>query len=562
MKTYSAQEFTKLFGKDAYQSFSGGQQSTRESISDVIARNFKSGINQVKEGFSQADASNPNNNVGTFFKGIGNIGSGAINTILSPISPATESTIGKATNFVANKISDIPAVQKFADTGAGQAIASGAQDVANYANIAGAVGGALEVPKVGSVVRDTSGNIVGKAQDALSTIKENASSYPKVIADKITNGKIDVKTQTILKETPSVTFDKYVQAGEQALTDPRKLTPLEIAGQKGEQVAQQLKDSLKQIGQKKADALASVKTVRLPDVAITQIDKLKSLLQTKLTDSERNLVNQLIDEYKTLGKNPTVGSVDSTIDKLQATLYEKSKGVAVPTTPRIQGIVNKSIGEVNSKLKSAVDNALGNTKYSDLNAMYAERVNTFNTLNKLLGEGGTKGGSLMKRFFSPQDAGIKSLFDTIKKEYGVDLGAEAQVAKFVMDTLGDTRARSLLSLPPTSKLGLINKGLDYVEKKLTSPENVLEKAKSMTKDFVNKVEKTPKQSLLEKYKNSKFGDQSGFVKNPFASDASKLQTQDTFQRLQAQKVKLLDQGLSENSPQIKNIIKAMKSLKK
>lgn len=49
-----------------------------------------------------------------------------------------------------------------------------------------------------------------------------------------------------------------------------------------------------------------------------------------------------------------------------------------------------------------------------------------------------------------------------------------------METLGDTRARSLLQLPPTSKLGIVQKGLEVVEKKFTSPEKVFNKARSMT----------------------------------------------------------------------------------
>ena len=50
-----------------------------------------------------------------------------------------------------------------------------------------------------------------------------------------------------------------------------------------------------------------------------------------------------------------------------------------------------------------------------------------------------------------------------------------------MDTLGDVRATSMLELPPTTPAGFISKGVDMVEKKLTSPKKVFEKARSISK---------------------------------------------------------------------------------
>jgi len=324
-------------------------------------------------------------------------------------------------------------------------------------------------------------SLVDKSSNAFNAIKNDTSGLYKKFTDKITSSKIDAKTQTLLKETPVEKLNKIIKQGEEALVDPRKLTPLEQTGNQVKQSLKLIKNDMATIGEQKASLLKSVGKIKTPNIAVEQINKVKALLQTKLTDAERSLVNQYIDELSKLGVNPTAASVDATIDKLFATLFEKSKGVAVPMTTRIKAAVNQSIGELNSKLKNAVDTALKSDAYSKINLSYSQRINLFNKLNKVLGEEGVKGGSVVKRFFSPSDAGIKELFKQIKDLYGIDLAQDATLARFVMETLGDTRAKSLLQLPATTPTGIVNQVLDFAEQKLTTPKKVFEKAKSISK---------------------------------------------------------------------------------
>ncbi len=167
METYSIEEYNKKYGNQGAWSNLPAQPApgTRPSITETVANAFKGGVNQVKEGFQQAGqgGGNPIN----LLEGIGKIGSGAVSAAFSPLAPITEPTIGAATKYAADKISDIPAVQKFANTKAGETTARVAGDVANYANIAGAVGGAMEVPKVGTAVKTGT-------QDALASAKAAA----------------------------------------------------------------------------------------------------------------------------------------------------------------------------------------------------------------------------------------------------------------------------------------------------------------------------------------------------------------------------------------------------
>lgn len=485
MQTISEEEFKKRYGTQGLTQFK--TEPKKDGLfgdTSYIKNAFKSGVDQVKKGLDQA--SNGKGNPLALGQGALNIGVGAIGAAFSPLALVTK-PIGTGLNYAADKLSETPL---FKDPNAAylpeqnnpyDKIQHGVEAVQNLATIAGTVGGSKAVVGAGSKALGMGANIAQSAENGLATVGANLSKYPKQIADRITTGKIEPKVQTILKESPASMFDEYIQTGQKALKDPRHLTPLEIAGNKATDVARTMKEDLGNIGKQKSAVIESVAKTRVPNVALEQIEKIKPLLQKKLTNSERSLVNEYLTELKSLGKNPGAGSLDATVDKLQATLYEKSHGVAIPTTPRVKAFINQSIGELNSKLKIAVDSAVGDNSYSSLNAGYGKKINMFNTLNKSLGEAGTKGGSLMKRFFSPQDAGTKNLFAAIKQDYGIDLGQHATLAKFVMDTLGDTRARSLLQMPPHTAAGIVGKVLDYAENKLTSPEKVLGKARTMTK---------------------------------------------------------------------------------
>ncbi len=516
MQTISQEEFKKRYGTMGQQVFSPPEEK-KPSYIDRVKQVFLNAGRSVEENISGREVTPEGQIIGSnksVLKRATGATLAAFNAVPQTVKailpdPARnivekgEEKVGQAVQWAANNAGKNPfggpvkamvddtKFQKFAGSNAG----AKTEDALGVASDLGGISGNIlatnqfagraqgvlnRTQKVIDTVANKAGNIQTKASNAFDTIKQNSASYPKSIADRVTMSKIDNKTQSILKESDPATFDEYVKRGQKAFNDPRELTPLEVAGEKAEKVAGNIKKDLSIIGERKSAALSSVGETRTPGIAQRQIDKLKPLLQKKLTDSERDLITKYVDELERLGKNPTAQSVDATVDKLQATLYEKSKGVAIPTTPRVKSFINKSIGELNTELKKFVDDAAGHDEYSKMNALYSRRNKMFTILNKALGEQASKGGSLMKRFFSPQDAGVKRLFAAIKEDYGIDLGKDATLARFVMETLGDTRARSLLQLPPTTASGIVGKVLEYAEKKLTSPDRVFEKAKSMT----------------------------------------------------------------------------------
>lgn len=418
---------------------------------------FSAGINKTKAGFTDSQtAKNPLELIEGGLK----TGAGLVETIAAPIAPVV-APIGKGIEFVADKISDIPAVQEFATSKAGEVTERVVEDISNANTIA-----SFFLPaRAPKGLKPPSIKINPNA-------KAKLSSYPKeiqtAITDKITT--LDPKVKNILETATIEKFDNAVKAGQEALNNPRVLTPLERAGEKANNLLSTIKEDLGNIGRQKSASLESVGNTKLPDVGISAIknmvDKTRSM---NLTKAERGLVNQFVEEVKVLGKSPTLRSVDKLVDKLQATMFERKGGTAIPVTTRVKSIVNSAIADINKQLKAQAKKTIGGDEFSVLNDAYSRKIKLFDSLNKRLGEDGAKGGSLFKRFFSPQDSGTKKLFDTIKKEYGIDLAEDATLAKFVMDSLGDTRAKSLLEQVPMSPSGVITKGLEFIEKKLTDP---------------------------------------------------------------------------------------------
>lgn len=136
-------------------------QGLLNKIGNSIGNAFKSGVNQVKQGFQQAQsATNP---IQALESGA-TVGAGAVNTALSPLAPVM-SPVGKGVNALADKISNNPAVQNFAMSKAGQTTSRVAQDVVNLSTIAGVATGGAGAPEIADTIGQTA-NKVGQGYDA------------------------------------------------------------------------------------------------------------------------------------------------------------------------------------------------------------------------------------------------------------------------------------------------------------------------------------------------------------------------------------------------------------
>ena len=105
------------------------------SYGSSVADSAKSGAQQTATGFEQAQHAN---NPVQLLEGVTAMDAGAINTVTAPVAPLTK-PISNAVNYTADKISNIPAVQNFANSLTGNTTARVTQDIANIDTIAGAV---------------------------------------------------------------------------------------------------------------------------------------------------------------------------------------------------------------------------------------------------------------------------------------------------------------------------------------------------------------------------------------------------------------------------------------
>lgn len=185
MRTISQEEYKKLYGEDSLAQFNQPAQQTQtggygQGVSDA----FSAGLKRIGQGVQEANPMG-NGGVGGLVTGVGKILGGAAGAITSPIAPALDATLGKAVNYVGDKISNIPAVQKFAMSPAGEKTAKVAETVGDYANAAGLVAGGIEAaPRIGSGLK-AGADAVSARVDNLAAKTEGITSHLKsVIKDQ------------------------------------------------------------------------------------------------------------------------------------------------------------------------------------------------------------------------------------------------------------------------------------------------------------------------------------------------------------------------------------------
>lgn len=166
----------------AFGGLSKGAQDLGNDWGGKIADTFKAGVDQVKSNFAAPSASNPlMRPVENVERALG-VGAGVATAITSPLAPVM-APIGKIVGDIGNKITDIPAVQKFATSKAGEATSRVAEDVQNASVIAGAVAGAktpvgkeapTSLPKTA-----VESPLVGKRLTELQKLEDNSAVIRK-----------------------------------------------------------------------------------------------------------------------------------------------------------------------------------------------------------------------------------------------------------------------------------------------------------------------------------------------------------------------------------------------
>lgn len=376
------------------------------------------------------------------------------------------------------------------------------------ANLEAAVNIGSILPGTAAGVKTT--QVGGKAVGtAAKTGTRAAKEAVEAVGEKVTNAitPMEKGVETVLRNTEipkgdmRAKFERYASQAEQAVRDYSQPTPLELAGNEAASALKTLQTKLKEAGTAKTAALgenASKAVSNIGSFRAALRDQLRERVGVNLVVKDGKLGietaagraskiafdkadNELVlNAYRALaklGKSPTVQQVDDTIDSLQDLLFKRKQLGAVPVNGQVESVLKNITKQLNDGVKK-----VAGENYTKANAEYARLKGTFDKLNKALGEEGNKGASLMKQLFSPSGTAPRKLFETIKKETGIDLVQEATIAKFVMENIGDVRQASLLeqvlkgNVAPTTGVGLIGKAMDFIVDKATDP---LGKAKTI-----------------------------------------------------------------------------------
>lgn len=325
------------------------------------------------------------------------------------------------------------------------------------AKVAGEVGlkGASKgVEAVGSRIKKAAVKVSEKASDTITPIESGVRTV--------------LEKGSVAKKTRLKKFDDYVAQAERAVNDFSVATPLEVAGGKAEKAVKVMSKKLAEVGEYKNSVVEKLAETKVGMMAIEARKELREKLSERLgseltkkgvnsapgrvssiSDKADTNVIKLVDKkLASLGSNPTFREVDDTIDYIQDVIYKRSSNLAVPVNTKVEGVVKSVVKSLNEKLKSlrSPDEAVNMlvSEYKKSNDIYSKLRGTRDELNKLLGEKGKRAGALMKRVFSPSDAGTKKVFAEVKRATGIDLIDEATLAKFVMENVGDARQASLL----------------------------------------------------------------------------------------------------------------------
>src|SRR3990167_865580 len=209
MKTYTPEEYQKKYGTEAYVNLLKTSSPQKPNFAQRTSEAFNAGISKIKK-----TGSDPRQNP---ISGALNLGAGIIESAFSPLTAATqpviEPTVGRAINFVADKISDIPAVQKFATSKAGEFTSRRAEDVSNAALIAGTIGGSKtltgQVKKIPGAVTNVVDDLKTTGQmpsieKATQTVKQTVSPFIEE-AKRIPNR---LKTNIAQKQAVQETINK------------------------------------------------------------------------------------------------------------------------------------------------------------------------------------------------------------------------------------------------------------------------------------------------------------------------------------------------------------------
>lgn len=467
-------------------------------IGDVIGQGIKSGINALPEGVKDVGRSALQSDAGQAV--MGGIGSAMekYNSWAQQNPRAAkdlESVVNIASLFPAGKGAQI----------GGELVEQGAKTVGRTALKVGEE--AIDLTKKGI---NMGKNVVTKASDVVTPIEKGVVNVLKDGGNAPTTKLVDIQNK----------FNKYSTQAQKALEDYSQTTPMELAGQKGEEALKELKKQLTSHGEAKGVALKQVGNKIVPNIQesrnlfdhllsdrlgiqikggkVSNMPGRLSLIEGNPMDVDlAKQVDRILTELEpkssssllpTKNNHATLQQVNDAVDSIQGKLFARQGVGAAPINTRLEGAIKQVVHDLNERAKD-----IGGDLYRTANQDYSAAREIHDVLNKGLGVDANRGAALMKQLFSPAGTMARNLFSDIKRLTGIDLVQEATLAKFAMENVGDVRQASLLEQvlkgggnAPTSKAGVIRYAADKLLNKLQDP---MGKAKRIISTEIKKSSK-------------------------------------------------------------------------
>jgi hypothetical protein len=416
--------------------------------------------------------------------------------------------IGKGVEYIADKVSNNPALQEFAVSDSGKDTEKVLRVLTDLGVISGEILGADQVKKSlskGAELVEKGAQKTASEVKALlpsegvgETVSKTKDGIQLSIAKKNVNPQLESSTKRLFLDgtknidDPIKAYDSYLAQSKKALTDIKSDPAISVVGEKMGNAFQKVVKQRQAIGKVLGDELKTNGKVKvnvtvpktelfteLKDSGLSYNPKTNSLTSfqgSKFAPDEVDMLDTFVKGVNALGSTPTVSQIDNFIAKTRSNLaFTKGKSGVIGTT-NAERIINGGISKLRETLDPAVNGNTALSKYWQANKAYSELSDFVDEGSTFLGKK-TLSGDFAKDA-SVAKSSVQSILNQGKKDFMVKLEAltgykaidDAVLALQAMKDAGDFRGLSLLQAMsetsiPTSKAGFVQKIIDSAMKK-------------------------------------------------------------------------------------------------
>lgn len=620
MQTISSDEFQKRYGISGVSSFTAPppKAGLASRISDVVNKageSVYSNITGTGENAGQSPIRRGTQAVAAGFNAVPQTALAAspepVRNAASKVGDVVGSGFKKLTDFIGSNqqlqkfVMENPEVAKALEEVAGTASAGG--QIAGTILLADQTSKALQYGSDKTVQGVRAGVNKGSnsADDAIAWGKDMKEKLQIEVGRKTVTPQLETSVVNIRNmrgvadrvDDPLTAYDKYLNQSKSAAGSIRVDEPISLVGEKVGDAFKQVISQRREVGKTIGSELKTNGNLKigitepksklfseLEDGGLSynpRTNQLNSFTGTKFASDEIDMLEGFVARVQKLGENPSVSSIDDFISKTRSELaFTKGQNGVIGTT-NAERIINGALSGLRETLNPAKN------KLPQL-AKYWEANNTYSQLSDFVDEGSGFLGKITQSGDFAKDASllkssVQSILNNGKKDWLIKLEQltgynsldDAVLALQAMKDAGSFKGLSLLETLntgaiPTSQSGVWNKVLDYATRAgaravVGTPEeqtraflkSLLEPAKKELPLQTKPVPVSPT-NIKTKSPNPQAGSVNFFAKSGNAKGSQEFdQLQDFIAGRKERLDMLRAQGMSENHPSYKAIVKAI-----